>query len=472
MNSIKYKISITAVLGIVLLWGCSKSYLTLAPADSVPSATALGTVSGLQNALNGAYAQLRGYQLYGRDFLAIGDVESDNVFVQAKNTGRYTTQYSYTFTSSDGVFGEMWSNAYEAIQEVNQIIDAPTTGVGVDSIKAQAYGIRALMYFKLVNIYAEPYTQDSSALGVPLVLHYNPYDLPARSSVGTVYNQIVSDLKAAFQNAPPYNSSVTLSKYAAEALLARAYLYEGDYTDAESAAVDVINNSGFSLVTPANYLAFWADAAAQSDQTEVMFEIDADPINNNSTNDIAGIYYQGYQDLYCSSQLYDLYTPTDCRRLVIDSGTTATGAFAYVVEKFPNYLNADRDNLKVIRLAEVYLIAAEAALPSSQATALTYLNGLMAQRDPATVYASSGAQLLSDIVTERRKELAFEGDRFYDMNRLQLPINRVANPGAMLAGTNNANLSIPWPDALRVGPIPLSEILVNPNIASQQNPGY
>jgi hypothetical protein len=472
MTSITHKLSITAILGAALLWGCSKSYINLAPSDSVPSNVALGTVSGLQNALNGTYAEMRNYQLYGRDLLAIGDVESDNVFVQSKNTGRYTTQYGYTFTSSDGVFSEIWSYAYTAIQEANQIIDATATGAGVDSIKAQAYAIRAIMYFKLVNIYAEPYTQDTSALGVPLVLHYNPYALPARSSVGTVYAQIVSDLKAAFQNAPPYTSSTTISKYAAEALLARAYLYEGDNTDAKAAAVDVITNGGFTLVAPGNWLSFWADAASQTSQTEVMFEVDADAINNNSTDDIAGIYYQGYQDLYCSSQLYNLYSPTDCRRLVIDSGTTATGAFAYVVEKFPNYLNADRDNLKVIRLAEVYLIAAEASVTSSQSDALMYLNDLMAQRDPSITYSSSGAQLLSDIVTERRKELAFEGDRFYDMNRLQLPINRAANPGAMLAGTNNANLSIPWPDPLRIAPIPLSEILVNHNIAGQQNPGY
>jgi hypothetical protein len=160
------------------------------------------------------------------------------------------------------------------------------------------------------------------------------------------------------------------------------------------------------------------------------------------------------------------------RKSILLPGTTKSGAPAYLVNKFPNALNADRDNLKVIRLAEVYLIAAEAALPGNEATALTYLNALVAQRDPGFVYASTGTQLLDDIVNERRKELAFEGDRFYDLNRLKWPINRVANPGAIPAGQGNVNLTIPYPDTRRVAPIPQAEIQANANIASQQNPGY
>ena len=88
---------------------------------------------------------------------------------------------------------------------------------------------------------------------------------------------------------------------------------------------------------------------------------------------------------------------------------------------FPNAENDDRDNLKVLRLAEVYLIAAEAAYRTNdEATALGYLNDLMAQREPGFTYASAGAALLTDIITERRKELAFEGDRLFDLNRLKM----------------------------------------------------
>ena len=92
----------------------------------------------------------------------------------------------------------------------------------------------------------------------------------------------------------------------------------------------------------------------------------------------------------------------------------------------------------------------------------------MAQRDPSRIYTSTGDQLLTDIVTERRKELAFEGDRLYDLNRLMLPIERVANAGSI---TTTA-LSIPYSDPRRISPIPQDEIQANPNLSDEQNPGY
>jgi starch-binding outer membrane protein, SusD/RagB family len=99
-----------------------------------------------------------------------------------------------------------------------------------------------------------------------------------------------------------------------------------------------------------------------------------------------------------------------------------------------------------------------------------YLNALMANRDPGFPYTSSGPALLNAIVLERRKELAFEGDRLYDMNRLQLAINRIADPGAIPLNSNQ--LSISFPDYRRIAPIPQAEINANPKIASQQNQGY
>jgi hypothetical protein len=68
--------------------------------------------------------------------------------------------------------------------------------------------------------------------------------------------------------------------------------------------------------------------------------------------------------------------------------------------------------------------------------------------------------------------LAFEGDRLYDLNRLKLPVVRVANAGAIPAGTANVNLTILYSSTKRIAPIPQSEFQVNKNIASQQNPGY
>lgn len=459
---------------VLALASCSKSFITKAPDSSVLTSEALDNASALQTALNGAYNEFTQYQVYGRDFPVIGDLMADNTYVQVKNSNRYVSQYIYSVTAEDAVPGEVWPGCYAAILRANQILSSTLTGSTVDQIKAQAYAIRALMYFKLVTYFATPYTTDTSALGVPLVLTYQPFALPTRNSVGEVYTQIVSDLKAAIPIAPAYVNSVTLNQGAIQALLDRVYLYMGDYTDAESLADTIITSSGFTLVTPAQYVAFWNDPGIHTDQVEVMFEVDEDVLVNDGFDDLGGIYVNGYADLYCSSQLYNLYSATDVRAQLIDSGQTAAGAFAYVVNKYPNAENADPDNPKVIRLAEVYLIGAEAAARNGDvANAQLWLNTLMANRDPSfTGYTDVGQALINDVIQERRKELAFEGDRFFDLNRLGLPINRAQNPGALLAGTNNVNLTIPWPDPRRLAPIPEAEIQANPNIASQQNPGY
>jgi hypothetical protein len=470
-----FKGTYVATLGwLLLLTACSKNFTDKSPSDSIPIDQALNTEMGIKDALNGLYSTLRSPSLYGRDFLVLGDLQADNTYVEIQNSGRYIPQYAYNVVVTDDVAEEMWRLAYNGILKANQIIDANVTSGDTTQIaqtKAQAYAIRALLYFKLVNIFATPYTDDPNALGVPLVLTYDPYSLPKRNTVKEVYDQAVSDLQQALKDAPGYVNSVYLSRYAMEALLAKIYFYQGDNNNAKTAAEEVINNSGFSLVSASDYNAFWEDASIKADKVEVMFEVDADVINNNGDADISAIYINTYQDLYASSQLYDLYSATDIRRSLLIPGTTKSGAPAYIVNKFPNSLNKDRDNLKVIRLSEVYLIAAEASLPNDE-QARKYLNDLMAQRDPGFVYASSGAQLLNDIINERRKELAFEGDRFYDLNRLKLPVERAENPGAIPAGPGNVNLSVPYPDYRRIAPLPLAEIQANPNMASQQNPGY
>jgi hypothetical protein len=112
----------------------------------------------------------------------------------------------------------------------------------------------------------------------------------------------------------------------------------------------------------------------------------------------------------------------------------------------------------------MYLIAAEASLPASETDARTYLNFLVTRRGiPA--YTSTGSQLFEDIINERRKELAFEGDRLMDLNRLKRDVVRNANYPA------TARL-IPYTNFRRVFPIPQVETDANTTIKAQQNPGY
>jgi hypothetical protein len=466
-----YKHLLMVVAAGTVLGSCSKSFVDKTPADKIVTDTTLllTSASALQSALNGTYAEIRNVDQFGRDWPVIGDLMADNTFLETRNSGRYITQWRYKVPITDQVPQDMWAESYTGILRCNQIIDAPVTGA--DAVKAQAHALRALLYFKMVTTWGKNFTTDSSSWGVPLVIHYNVTAEPQRSSVGTVYTQIVSDLKAAFAAAPAYSSSITISKYAAEALLARVYLYMGQYANALAAANDVINKGPFSLVSYNGFFSYWGNPAPNTDATETIFEVDADAVNNNGFDDLGGIYLNGYQDIYASVDLVSLYSPTDVRGGLVVAGKTKGGASAYLVAKFPNTLNNDKDNIKVIRLSEVYLIAAESAARLGQNTnAQGLVNTVAELRDPGfTGYTDMDGALVSDIVTERRKELAFEGDRLPDMNRLNLTIVRVSNPGADAPGDA---LTIDKADPLRLAPIPQQETLRNPNIAKQQNPGY
>lgn len=468
MNHIIHKPILYILFATCLLSSCSKNFIEREPFGSQPTDQAIPNEDALQNALTGAYSVMRDVSIYGRDVPVVGDLQADNTFIEVSNSGRYLAQYQYTFTQASDIYQEMWDAAYTCILRVNKVIDAQVSGDNVDAIKAQAYAIRALMYFNLVNRYARPYTDNPDGAGVPIVLHYDPSAQPARNTVKEVYAQIISDYKKAFETAPDYESSVTLSRYAIEGLLAKAYLYMGDNANAKEAAVDVINNSGFSLVSYDKYDEFWANPGIHTDGVEVMFEIDADIINNNNFDDFAGIYARIYQDIYCTQDLYNLYSPSDIRSSVLIPYYTKAGTPAVLVYyKFPNADNTkDRDNIKVIRLAEVYLIAAEASLVDNEDEARDYLNALAETRDTDfSGYTSTGTDLLNDIVNERRKELAFEGDRLYDLNRLQRDVVRTQDDAAI-----PAPLTIPYSDDRRIAPIPQSELQANPNI--EQNPGY
>ncbi len=94
--------------------------------------------------------------------------------------------------------------------------------------------------------------------------------------------------------------------------------------------------------------------------------------------------------------------------MIVDK--TESGADARLVNKFPSHKRMIAAT-KGLRLSEVYLIAAEASYPTDETAALGYLNDLVSQRDPGFAYASIGQALLDDIISERRKELAFEGNR-------------------------------------------------------------
>ena len=451
---------------------CKKSFLDKQPYGALPTNESITNAADMRTALNGVYATLRSSNLYGRTIPLLGDLLADNVYISTTNSNRYLDYFQVNYTVSDQDAAGLWQNAYNAILNANNVINSSLAATEeVDQYRGEALALRALMYFELVKFFAKPYTVAPNSPGVPLVLTYDPFVKPARNTVAEVYSQIEKDLKQAFQLMTLNKSSGYFTKYAVQALLARMYQFKADWPNALVTAQDVINNSGYSLLGLNQVLNYWSGNTPRTDKLETLFEVVFDLVGNIGNSSLAYFYDQngGYGDALAAQALYNIYSPTDVRRALILTSSPTRGNVK-VVNKYPNSSQPDKDEVKVIRMSEVYLIAAEAAYQTSnEPLAKTYLNAVATRRDPNfTGYTSTGQALLNDILLERRKELAFEGHRYWDLARYNLDVVRVN-----LAGNYpGVSLTIPASYFRRILPIPQSELDANPNIRNQQNPGY
>lgn len=468
-NSFKY-ILYSGLLLSGILPSCKKSFLDQPPLTSIDTGEALKTDVDLLTAVTGTYAGTRVAELYGRALPLLGDLQADNVFISSRNSGRFTQHNNYSFVINNADVLGVWTQAYTVILRANNIINSTptvTVAANVDQYKGEAYALRALMYFELVKTFAKPYTDDPSSPGVPIVLDFDIDRKPQRSTVDQVYTQILADLEKAYSLMSQKPTTARFSKYAARALEAKVNLFKGTAASnllAFNQAVEVINNSGTSLLAASNFTTYWEAVAAQasSTPTETLLEIISDQVDNAGFDELPNFYVQsGYGDALTTKAFYDTYATTDVRKSLILVGSREGAEDpAYIVNKYPNV--SSKGGKKILRISDLYLIAAEAAYNLGRpADATTYLQTLVAQRSPNEPVVETGAALLERIITERRKELAFEGDRFHTLNRLKRDI----------IGRNNRTApTVLYTNFRRVAPIPQSEKDRNPTIV--QNPGW
>ncbi|WP_295652182.1 RagB/SusD family nutrient uptake outer membrane protein [uncultured Mucilaginibacter sp.] len=465
--------------GIIVMSSCKKQFLVETPPSATPVTSAIVTDYDMSDAVNGMYAAMRSSSLFGRDIPVLGDVFSDNVYVSSTNSGRYLSENNFSMNNLNGEASDIWTQGYFTILQANRIINSsiPTDATN-SQLRGEAYTARALTYLEMVNYFGQSYNVSPTALGVPIVTGYTgPGTEPSRNTVSDVYARMIKDLDSAYvlMGTTPISSayhatnSEYLAKYAAKAIEARVYLYKGDYANALAAALLVIQNGGYTLVPSTGLAAYWANPAALTNKQETIFELALNLASNNGTNGLDYMYAQaGYGDLLCATDLYNLYSTTDARRGLILNGTRG-GLQAYIVNKYSNVTNAsDKDDIKIIRYAEVLLTAAEAyAQTGDNVNGALYLNMVAKQRDPSFLgYTDVGTALINDILTERRKELAFEGLRWFDLTRTNAVVNRLTT-APQAASTLNV---VPVGATYRLMPIPFTELSANPNIT--QNPGY
>lgn len=488
-----YNLLTLAVCGAITLTSCN-GFLDMNPTNSSNSEGAIATLSDAQVAMNGIMSSMTSSSYYGRNFFMYGDAKGGDLTIYSAGRG-LDALYAFNHTATSNSYSGFWSRGYDCILQVNNLLSNIEQRVAAGSeedfsfIKGQALTLRALFYFDLVRLYGLPYNYNSASYGVPDVTEPIAAEAqPTRATVAQNYSRIISDLEAGATLLASDKSKQDgfVGYYANIALQARVKLYMEDYSGALQAAKEIIDSDVYTLYDNDEWVASWS----QQFGTESIFELAMTVEESDLGTSSLGYYLMRYRQVsnaqgwflasdYFLNRLGE--DPTDVRWGVMDNDE-----YWYDTEierhgacyKYMGGTSLAGDgkatntavNIKIIRLSEIYLIAAEAALHSSDAnTAADYLNAIR-HRAPQLELATAATITDNMILDERSKELFAEGQRFFDMMRLNQTIE--FNDDFQDVPISQREKTIDRTFSKIVLPIPQDEINANPAISEQQNPGY
>ena len=321
---------------------------------------------------------------------------------------------------------QTWLDFYRRISVTNIIlkeidelkVDSPAEENDRIRVKGECHFIRASLYFTLVNLYGKAYSKTSAStdLGVPLKLtEYIEHDKDKetqfqRASVAQIYDQIVKDLRASVEyltQSPQPRPLHRASKEAAQLLLSRVYLYMQDWNNAATIAAQLLEND--TRLHQMNE----GDSAKiflSENCSEVLFSQGSMNLHNSMTG--------ASGDFAVSEELVELYDrKNDFRRYFFG---TNPNSFAYKLQwKYDTTAIPHVSDIYTLRISEGYLNLAEAyAMQDNTEGANQYLKSLREKRIKGYVHTNyTGEELINEIRLERRKELCFEGHRWFDLRR-------------------------------------------------------
>lgn len=451
-----------AVLTLAGFTSCKKQ-LDLLPTDSIDITKAFLTADDLERGVLGVYqANSQTNKAY------IASILADETRISNENRGQGQFEFKWQYTSGSGGVTAAYRQYYTMIDRIHRVQQGFTTVTPANQaeadkmarIKAELLGLKGIAYFEsLINVMPPGYNPD--APGIAIVNESCLTCTPARNTVGQVITEIENLLSAsrndaALPSAP--TDPLRLSKAAIAAYQARVALLKRNWANAVTYASDAITLSGKSLATAGTFTAYWSDA----NESETLLKYRNQTAPTLLWRDANGdVFFEP------SMQLKNLYDRTNDLRFATFFGT-ASGDTSIVTKYKGSSFGATINDLKLVRLSEMYLLRAEAYAENNQLSqAATDLNALRAARITGytAVSFATAAEAVSAILNERTKELCYEGFRFYDLKRKGLPINRLAVDVQSTAWQNLAA-----GDYRFTLPIPQDAINANPN--TTQNPGY
>lgn len=452
-------LSISVLMLFPAATSCDKAFLDPDMDSYIKKEESITDISSLRSAVNGCYDGLQAKGYYGRNFVAIGDVCSDNCFITVENNDLFTDLYNLTPTSSDRHLKAFWLSAYQVINRCNRAIEAAET-LGVEdeevkSLRAEAIFIRSLAHFDLVRVFAPAWSDaNKDKPAIPYVAQTSDEIIsPLQQSLFEIYSLLSEELMLIENHfsSTSSSSSFKASKNAVNALLARIYFYQGKYGKAYSEAFKLVRSGEFEFINSADY----HTAFTSESNSEAIFSIHFSNSDFNGTSSLGYLYAKaGNAAFTATSDLTATFNGTDIRSKLF---AQQDGTYSTKFSGKDGQLGTD--NIPVLRFSElVYIMAESLVRLGYDENAIELIEPLMFVRDPnirpINEMGLSSAQFLELIIEERQKEFAFEGHRFFDLKRLQRGFER---------SDCQSTCSYSYSDDFAF-PIPESEVNANVNI--------
>lgn len=484
---IKKTLLISGLLFGSFFAGCSDNFLEVSPADSLPPDKFYRNAEDAESAVNAAYDPLQ--DIYNLSYPNTVQGASDDVKI-SNNVG--VPLNTWSFSANFSRFDEVWQSSYQGIFRSNLVLqnvpDIDMDETMKNRILGEARFLRALYYWHLTTLFGQ----------VPLVKKANPIDpsvgAVAKSPVNDIYSFMISDLTEAI-NMLPLRSEYTdenigrATKGAAQSLLGKIYLYDENYSMAQKELESVILSQEYELVDN------FSDINTVDNNRESIFEVqystspDEDnnrleynlpqghggygnriPLQNlvNEFEDYNGPSAINGKDPRLFHSIFRDGDPYDGVEPEFNANWTSTG-FAMKKGQYPvtrGFWDSPWNEV-LIRLADVYLMAAEAANENGNPVqAIKWINKVRSRvgmptypnsNSPYSVSQNSSKQeIFKSIVHERRVELAFESHRLNDLRRWGLAEQELGEYGYKSP-------------MHRYFPIPQEEVDANPELDQNEN---
>ncbi len=449
-----------AVLLLCTISSCKKFVQVSPPQNQVVAAVIFDDAGTATNAVLSIYGSFLTSAASSNANLYLSQSADELIgYANPPQINYYTN--SLTATGND----DFWTSYYKVISRANAVLAGVETSPALTpALKQQLTGesvfVRAFFHFYLLNLFGDiPYISSNA---------YQDASNVSRMPVAQVYPLIIADLQQAksllTDSFPDANNQsgterVRPNRGAAHAMLARVYLYTQDWKDAVLEADSVIANTGnYNLVTDLTQV-------FHMNSRETIWALQpSSPTNTNGFDGYQFILSQAptlVRPVSISDQLYNAFEPNDLRKANW-TGTFQTWHYPYKYRVSALQQPVSEYEM-VLRLAEMYLIRAEASAQLNDlATATSDLNTIRARAGLPATTATTQANLLTAILHERQVELFTEwGHRWLDLKR-------TGAADAVLAPVKGSN----WQTTDQLLPIPQNQLNLDPAMAGEQNPGY